>query len=52
MGRASLTQEPFSVTRVLAVYATDYGSTQQMAEAIATGARSTPHAEVEVTFER
>lgn len=42
MGRPSLTKGDLAVTKVLVVYATDYGSTQKMAEAIATGARSIP----------
>jgi NAD(P)H dehydrogenase (quinone) len=36
------------VTKVLIVYATDYGSTKRMAEAIASGAHSVPNVVVEL----
>lgn len=36
------------MTKVLIVYATDYGNTKKMAEAIAQGAMSVPDAQVEV----
>lgn len=36
------------MTNVLIVYATDYGNTQKMAEAVASGAKSVPDTQVEV----
>lgn len=38
------------MTTVLIVYASDYGNTQKMAEAVAEGARSVPDTQVEIKF--
>ncbi|MBD1878462.1 MULTISPECIES: flavodoxin domain-containing protein [unclassified Coleofasciculus] len=38
------------MTKVLIVYATDYGNTQKMAEAVASGVTSVPGTEVAVKF--
>ncbi len=38
------------MTKVLIVYATDYGNTEKMAKAVASGVTSVPGTEVEVKF--